>query len=176
MRTPVPISSPTPKALASVTKALESGYQSKFRGPQIDYFTVEQPGTVTAAEGNAPLASPQPLHLEHHSSLASLVDKVTMVAERDTLPDVAHVIPRAATDSSLVLSSPKFVADDSVWHGGELQGGFETVTSNTSEGSEASFMCRTSAALERLSCSDHRFIVKGDVKGGDSPLDKRMSM
>ena len=175
MRTPVPISSPTPKALASFTKALDSGYESKLKSPRIDYFSVERPGTVAAGEGHAPLASPQPLHMEHSANLPSLVEKATMGAEQLVLADVAHLIPRAATDSSLLFSNPKLVADDSVWDGGETQSGLEAVTSDKSDESEASFMCRTTAALERLTVA--RIIVKGDCKGGaESSLDKRMSM
>ena len=175
IRTRVPISSPTPKALPSLTRVLDSGYESKFKGPQIDYFSIEQPGTVTAAEEKAPLASPHPLHMEHHSSLPSLVEIVTMAAKQDTLAEAAHSIPRAATDSLLLLSKPGLVADDSVWGGGEPQIGLETVTSDENlDESEASFTCRTSAAIERFAVA--RIILKGDLEGGGSPVDRRMSM
>ena len=175
IRTPVPISSLTPKALPSLTRVLDSGYESKLKGPQIDYFSIEQPGTVTAAEEKAPLASPHPLHMEHHSSLPSLVETVTMAPKQDTLAETAHSIPRAATNSLLLSSKPGLVADDSVWGGGEPQIGLETVTSDENlDESEASFTCRTSAAIERFAVA--RIILKGDLEGGGSPVDRRMSM
>lgn len=112
MRTPVPISSPTPKALHSILRALESGYECELKSPWIDYFSVER-RTVPHGERPAPLASPEPLHMEH--GIPSLMTKVTRVAEPKPLADSAQWIPRAATDSSLLLSNLKLlVVDDSV--------------------------------------------------------------
>lgn len=164
----------TPKALLSYLKTLDSGYKSKLKGPQVDYFGGEQPGTTTAENGDAPLASPQPLHLDHHSSLPSLVETVTLGPKQDTFAELALLVPRAATDSSPVLSNPKLVADDSIWDGGQDHVDLETVTSDKSKESEESFMCRTSGAFERRTIA--RIIMKGHLNGGDSPVNRRMSM
>lgn len=162
-----------PKSARFLPQCPDSGYETKLSGRQIDYFRVEHPGTVTAAEENAPLASLQPLHLEYSTSLLSLVERATMAP--NYFADVALWTPCAATDSSLVLGHSKLVADDSVWNAGDPQPALDAVKSGKSDDSEGSFTCRTSAAIERLTVS--QIILQGDIKRADNPpLNRRMSM